>query len=111
MPELYEGQSEVVAGKLRELELLQAADEETLKATQDPAARSALLTRMAGRAGAITSQRRFLGKLTGEETAEPANRTETVRLRLTPAEKARLQEVATEAGETISGYLRGMLGL
>lgn len=109
MPELYPGQAEVVAGKLRQEELLQAADEERLKVITDPSERAAILSRMAGRAASIASQQRFVRKLTGDEPDE--QRTEVIRLRLTPSERAQVDEAAAEAGLTLSQYVRARCGL
>lgn len=103
-PELYTGQAEVVAGKLRELELFQAADEAEAETTDDPKRKAALLRTMAGRVSTITTQRNFLAKLTEE-------RDESLRIRLSAREKATLQQLAADTGESVSAYVRRTCGL
>lgn len=103
MPELYPGQTEVVAGNLEQLELLQRADEERLKGAEKPEARATILDRMAGRVSQMSSIRR---QLQGLETG-PENRSLVLRVRVTPTEHARISEAASAAGQTLAQYLRG----
>lgn len=106
--ELYLGQSEIVAGKLAADELRYQANEERLKTLTDPTESEALLRLMAGQAEGLAHRRQFLAKLQGDgEEAAPRDR--VVRLRLTEAEHAAVQQAAEEAGLSVSAYIRGKL--
>lgn len=102
--ELYPGQAEIVAGKLREEEALQAADRERLKCTDDPAQRETILRRIAGREGSLSTRRRFLAKLTGEVDEGPS--TKMVPIRYTESAYDRVVARALESGQTVSEYIR-----
>lgn len=109
MPELYPGQREIVAGKLEHVRLLYAEREEQLKQATDPARRAEHLRWMAGATTEIAAYERQLA--TCDEETEDSERTESLRIRLSPGEKIRLQRQAEEAGLSVSAYIRKSLAL
>ena len=102
--ELYPGQAEVVAGKLREEEALQSADRERLRITEDPAQREVILRRIAGREGSLSTRRRFLAKITGGEDEGP--RAKVVPVRYTEPEYDQIIARSSESAMTVSEYIR-----
>jgi len=101
--ELYPGQSEIVAGKLRQDELLQQADREKLSIVTAPAERQILLRRIAGREGSLSTRRRYLASLTGDESEGVKGR--HINIRVSAETYAVIEEVALTRGMTISAYL------
>lgn len=105
--ELYDGQAQVIAGKLAQAMALQQADRERLEHITDPTEREIVLRRVAGREGLLATQRRALADLTGEETS--GARDKVIRLRVNDDEHQRLQDAACESGQTMSQYIRGRI--
>lgn len=108
MPELYPGQTEVVRQKLTEAELLLQANQETLRATDDPEKRANILRIIAGQSGTIGSFKRQLA--TCEAESDP-RRNEDIRVHLSATEKAQVQADAKAAGMLLGRYVRSRLGL
>lgn len=108
MPELYEGQTEIVRTKLQEAELLMQANQETLAATTDPETRANLLRLIAGQGGTIGAYRRQLAKCKSD-TDETRN--DQIRVRLSATERAALEANAASAGQTLAQYVRARCGL
>lgn len=106
-PELNPGQAEIVAGKLAQDEALQAADRELLQITTDHHERETILRRIAGREGALSTRRRYLAELTGEEPEGPKNK--NIRIRLTDDEYALVTQRAHDACVTLAQYIRSKL--
>jgi hypothetical protein len=108
MPELYEGQTEVVAGKLAEAELILQANRERLQAVTDPEKRARLLELIAGQSGTVGAYRRQLSKCQSDQDTD---RTERFGLRLSAAERTALETQAGQAGQTLAQYIRARCGL
>lgn len=108
MPELYEGQTEVVRSKLTEAELLMQVNQETLVATTDPEKRADLLRLIAGQGGTIGAYRRQLAKC---ESDTDETRNDQIRVRLSATERAALENNASAAGQTLAQYVRARCGL
>ena len=105
--ELYPGQSEIVAGKLREDEATQEADRERLKPITNSAERETILRRIAGREGSLSTRRRFLAQLSGG--IDEGAKGKVIRLRLTDGEYGDLQQSAESAGQTLSQFIRSKI--
>lgn len=105
MPELYPGQSEVIANHLEQEQLLLEASRERLKAETDPLKRANLLTLIASQAGTVSSRKRALDKSCAETDM---TRSTTVSVRFSEQERAELNAKAD--GGKIGQYIRSMLG-
>ena len=106
MSELYPGQAAIIAGKLKQAELLQQADQLRADAETDPLRKAAILTRLAAGISRIAGFRATLEKCESNETSP---RDLSIRTRLTAAEHAALRQAADEAGQTISQYVRSRI--
>jgi len=101
MPELYDGLVETIQDKLDEAELLLQANEEQLKATDDPSSRAELLRLIASQRASVVVYRRQLAVKT----------LSVIHLTLTVEEKAHLEQQATAADKEIIQYVRERCGL
>ncbi len=106
-PELHPSQAEIVAGKLAQDEALQHADRERLNHITDPSERETILRRISGREGSLSTRRRYLAELTGEEPDGPKNK--NIRIRLTDDEYAQITQRANDACVTLAQYIRSKL--